>query len=705
MEKMASSEIEDRMWVEEYEWVGIVYPQDVHETVAFITPLAFYDRDDGWQTITERRRPEYFPNNGKVTRFTEDFPGQKVNRLYWFRPERNQRSTFSKDTATYSRYLTYSDSNVISEPLAQVFDWSSRAEDLFTVPDLLSQGIPARDCLSTTIYLQYQNRIYGPIRLEPDWHTPQILKPREYNQKQSSFGQQLLLYGYDLGRQKIIELVGRLFVDQNMLGSPVGQTDWSLPHMTIKRLLSASKSLSVKLQGMQQLTAREINKLAALSASSGPEALHLEECVIQRAQYIIRHQTRRIEDLQTLIEELPEDHPLLERARLLEVQRRKEKIEQQYQSEQTHLESLRKERHRAEEELADLNEKIAAADQQWKQKTADLVALETSLSQRLAGLRKEMLDLLTELQVTAASPLIRAQQSAREGTLEAEQPEAAFTLPRQNYFITEKVTTLRNPQDLPWAEIAAQNSISVRHVSTCLAALLAGLIPIMSISAPLQAVAQGIAGLRIWRVPVPLTATAPLALFGHISGERQVFVPVAGELADILIEAQNYPEQLGLIVLEGIDRVPFRPVIEPVLRQYRVVRQHIQQIGEATPLQETLQLFHPRSLVPDDPYQKISRLAWPAHLLLGATLDGDISSFPLPDTYASWFADIERFESGDGMPEYRSGNRKSWQVPPSIWYAWEKEIATRITRQGDGSLLENSEPWQQIFTAVLNFLA
>ena len=49
--------------------------------------------------------------------------------------------------------------------------------------------------------------------------------------------------------------------------------------------------------------------------------------------------------------------------------------------------------------------------------------------------------------------------------------------------------------------------------------------------------------------------------------------------------------------------IPMHLVIEPLLRQYRATRLHIQQTGKATPCQEPLQLFHPRALAPEDPYQ------------------------------------------------------------------------------------------------------
>ena len=145
----------------------------------------------------------------------------------------------------------------------------------------------------------------------------------------------------------------------------------------------------------------------------------------------------------------------------------------------------------------------------------------------------------------------------------------------------------------------------------CTAALLAGLIPVAdnpAALAVLQTVAQVIAGKRIWSVPVPLTALSPLDLFGSINIQQRLFVPAAGELADILIEAQAHPDQLGIVLLEGADRVPFLPVIVPLLRHYCTLRQNMRQ-DEGSPASQTpLSLFHARALTADDLYQQLSKL-------------------------------------------------------------------------------------------------
>lgn len=703
MEQRVDDDVYDNEWVEDYSWVGIVYPQDVRENVVFVTPLAYYDQDNGWQVITEAERNDYFPNNGKVTYFTRDFPSQGANRLYQIQPETNQRPFERENALTYSRYLThrYSEHFHAAEPLAQVLDWTNRSPNLFGLVDVLAQGLPLDDCLSPTIFIRYQETVYGPIHLEPDHHNSRLLKPCEYKHPG---GQPLLLNGFAFVRDTLLPLAGQTFLDAQMLGSPQRQIDWSLPQTTIKRALRACKQIP-DLQKDVLLVDRKINDLAALHAAHGPESMQLEEAVIQRAQYIVEHQRERLEGLQTLIEELPEDHPLFVQARALEIQQRKEKIEQACEIERNDLHTLQREKQATQDQLKHLKEQIKVTSQQHELQRAELAALEDSWQERLAGLRAEMFSLLTDLQFTPAIPLLHPHEHGREIVTAVEPSGATATLYQQSYFSTEKVTTWPNPQDFPWAEIAVQNRVDTQQVKMCVATLLAGLIPAVKQPALLQAAAQGIAGQRIWYVPVPLTATEPLALFGCISGERQAFVPVAGELADILLAAQNHPDQLGLIVLEGIDRVPFSPVIEPLLRQYLAVRQHIQQTGKATPCQETLQLFHPRALAPTDPYQKLSQLAWPANMLLGVTFDDSLGSFPFPEAYASWFAFLNPDKTDENLRGNRSGESKNWQVPAQNWYVWERENLKRAaTRPHDLGLSTDFAQEQQVFGMALDFL-
>src|SRR5213079_1179722 len=116
-----------------------------------------------------------------------------------------------------------------------------------------------------------------------------------------------------------------------------------------------------------------------------------------------------------------------------------------------------------------------------------------------------------------------------------------------------------------WSQIAQQTGATPKDVRICTAAFLAGLIPALAGDAAiptLRAVAQVIAYGRMAIVPVSLTALTTLDLVGVIDSHRRAFVPLNG-LADCILEAQEHPDELVIVILEGIDRVPGMPTYVP----------------------------------------------------------------------------------------------------------------------------------------------
>ena len=73
------------MNVEDYDWIGIIYPEDVKTSVNFITPLAYYI-EGMWKSLALDARRQWFPSNGKVALFEKDFPRASIGRLWLFRP-------------------------------------------------------------------------------------------------------------------------------------------------------------------------------------------------------------------------------------------------------------------------------------------------------------------------------------------------------------------------------------------------------------------------------------------------------------------------------------------------------------------------------------------------------------------------------------------------------------------------------------------
>lgn len=125
------------MNVQDYEWIGIVYPGDVHDVVAFITPLAFYNEDiNAWELISPDVRRQCFSNNGKAAIFVKDYPRSKTDRLYRFWPQLNATIKDPESPRT-SHYLASSD--LEPAPFAQVFDWTTSVSNAYDLQTFLKR--------------------------------------------------------------------------------------------------------------------------------------------------------------------------------------------------------------------------------------------------------------------------------------------------------------------------------------------------------------------------------------------------------------------------------------------------------------------------------------------------------------------------------------------------------------------------------------
>src|SRR5262249_17188186 len=155
-----------------YEWIGIIFPDDVKVTVSFITPLAYYV-EGMWKSLALDARKQWFPSNGKVALFEKDLPRGSLGRLWLFRPE--QSTLLYANIPGYSRYVVSRELEVA--PFAQVLDWTARTSEPSDMPDLLEHGIATQNCYCQRVYIYWHSRLFGPIRLELE---ADRFKPREY---------------------------------------------------------------------------------------------------------------------------------------------------------------------------------------------------------------------------------------------------------------------------------------------------------------------------------------------------------------------------------------------------------------------------------------------------------------------------------------------------------------------------------------------
>ena len=215
-------------------------------------------------------------------------------------------------------------------------------------------------------------------------------------------------------------------------------------------------------------------------------------------------------------------------------------------------------------------------------------------------------------------------------------------------------------------------------------------------SALLYAVARIITGGRTWSISVPLTATSPLDLFGSIERERRIFIPAAGGLADIVLEAQKHPQELALLVLEGIDRVPGLPVSVPLLQQYHEIRQATGTILRPSPIN----LFHPRAIEQQDPYRELAQFIWPDNLLLAVTCDSEAYSLRLPSICNPWLIPVQATETKP-RADTPSHIPPISQVPFNIWRIWQQEARRQAALLPETLLLTSH---QRMFYHLLTIL-
>lgn len=719
------------MDTEEYQWLGIVMLADVKPKVAMITPLAFYDPEAGeWEPVDGAARAHCFPNAGKATIFDREWYGRVPDQLYQFSPQLNHRPALNTESPQHARFWVPRAPE--PAPLAQVLDWTSRVARPEDLPDALVSWYADRGCYTPRIYVRHGDLLFGPIQLDEDSR-----QPREFAQSTATGGPQMLVHKYSGWASACVDLTIEgdhvVLVDGDLLGAPDGEDDWSPPQVVIKHVLEASNTLSSTIQEEGRLVDRRIRELARLSSQEGPEALRVSLATLRRAQHIVDHQQEHVihlADLGSALVNLPALKPRMDAAIDQAVQARSETIAlaARQQAEQTlqHLEEVRAEVAQAETRLEAVEAEIAHAQEHKQQLQGELEAFERHLSDRIDQLRAQPLQALADLQLVGALLPVLSGGGTRSpaGMLQTrllphidvsssqEQRNNGSALPppmAAGGWCTNATDCEpgSQPEELKrhWVRVAQHYGTRSQAVRACAAALLAGLVPApcgeRSLAA-LRAVADVVASGRIFVVPVPVTALSPLDLFGGIDPESRAFIPAAGALADVILASQAHPDDLGLVVLVGLDRVPGMPTYMPLLRHYVETQASS---SDDRPPSLPVGLFHPRALVEGDPYAGLAWLQWPPNLLLAATCDeSDGAAFPVPVACRSWLvrpeagpAQMRVHAEGTSMPSLAF-------VPAAVWKAWGQAVCQQIATNGQQGGEEDSLPGEVLLRAAMTQL-
>lgn len=703
------------MNVEEHEWVGIIQPEDVQPGATYITPLAFFAEGE-WKPLALTARRQWFPNKGKAIVSTGDVPPD-IGRLMLFHPERNMQLAHSSYGYTY-----YTVAGALERaPLAQIIDWTAKAKESYELIDLLEKGIAEKDCFCQRIYIYCHERLYGPVKVALDGDR---FKPHEYLQYAEAAGQPLFVWMYTLPEDGFLDLTyihkQFTFLDESMLDTPTGKEDWSLAQVTIKRILEASNTASADGQGDLRLVGERLDELDYLTSRAELFALHLEPATIKRAQHIVTNQIERLQELQEMIAQLHSEHPLMKIAREWAIVTRSEEIEQEATmlllEKQQHLSQLQLAIEAAESKLAELQRAADEVRQRYEQSVEAFTAFESALQTRLTALKEQPAQFLADLHIAAALlPMLGGgngqsfhEIAARDTGLFPSQSVhhtgemAGFPVHGLNWNAGNGALSKGISLDeLASHLVAVARTMNVRssNARICAAALLAGLIPALtgeSAISTLQAISQVISQKRFVLVPVPVAALSALDLFGTIDTTRRMFIPATGGLADCILQAQEHPEELVLVVLEGVDRVPGMPVYVPLLRQYIQARQSQ---AESAPVN----LFHPHAVHPEDPYSKLAWFTWPRNVLLAVTSDGDMNSLPFPSQSDRWLVHFEATLAKKSSADAKKSPSCA-EIPLNQWQSWEQEVHARAKTAVDAELQEILDFRQQAFYAALTML-
>jgi hypothetical protein len=663
---------------ESYLWIGIIQKDDQKDRVAFLTPLAFFnDEFQRWELLVYQTRKRFFPNAGKVA-----WPLGPVEwtpeLLYSFRVEPAYSREDFKDSPTYAQFRIAGWPAPSPEGLAQVLDWSATPRERLVTR--LSEPF-TRSCYTKTIYIQHGQQLYGPIHLDE-----QRRRPLAYTD--GSTEQTLYVTVSDLDEEAMITLALDNGERLRLLTiEPAGskQEDWSPPGVIIKQVIAAYKQPLVRDHAFDQ-TLHSLKTLKYDLSSQTPMALALRPNTLARARALLEDEVQAISALEQFSDfllQLPAVQQLLaaacekacqqayqeaqEQARQNMAQFRREQEEaitrelearfaeqcQRLADGQKQLDDLEKSIDEAKTALAIYEDEIENKNRSIQNYEEKAREIGEQLQQRLEELRRQPLAILSqalmgrwllEASTSAASTDFKrgsdtgSRSDSRTGathhhhhhSTEALWPELSDARPIEAITDAEQLLSLATIRPA-----ALGSGVLPEAVRCCIVALLAGLIPTLSgpyALATLEALSLVLSAGRLCRVPIPLSATQPRDLFGQLSTTGHLFLPDGSFLADTVLWAADHREQLVIVILEGLDRVPGVPVYVPLLQQYI----EMQRRPTATPT--SVPLFHPQVLPLDNPYRPLAAFRWPPNLLLTATCDCDLHSLALPQVTRGWLA-------------------------------------------------------------------
>jgi hypothetical protein len=578
-----------------------------------------------WKIIPEGDRNEEFPNRGSVTWFHA--PDEATSGSVWqFRVE--PQPTFEADNLWHDEFRV---SGLPIRPL-EVIPLNEGNPELVR-RQMIEEGISISFTPSSAVYLIISDVEWvGPIKLERQsdgrWHLPL----EEDNVRPFPVVQPVpraKIATIDFGT----EGNGRMFLapDVGPLRS-LGQVDWSPAPTLLRNVLNSLRTLSPTFYKQLGLTKKVITQLVS-DLESAMSTAPLDRSRIQRAAVILNELLARQDAVEGFAEALLQHPRIITQLDTLRAQR-EQAVEAELQERRKYVEAdLAARQMEVERALDTLTEAIAnkradlkrlQSEEKRRQQEleAELTHFEGALAQRLAELLERPAATFAEVAVLRAALQLPAQVPTIFVPQKSHQP-----LPSR-WHATAPVKLLDSDVAVRKAIRDACRVVGFPSLAPSLhASFVAGAMPILlgeSALALAEAYAHVVANDRLLWIPIAPDVLSPRDLLGYVDKVTGRFVPQVNGLIDVLKQAGSDPDQLFLVVLDGLNRAAIDGYLMPLLSCYQ---------SGISGARRLLPLVHDLDL--EDPYAFVTSLQWPANVLLcGIWSEGALQ---LPSPRSLWY--------------------------------------------------------------------
>jgi hypothetical protein len=460
--------------------------------------------------------------------------------------------------------------------------------------------------------------------------------------------------------------ISRLFSTSSRTGDKIGLVDWSPDSTLLEHALSDLRRISPDSYKALALTTKGVEALVTALETGG----HVKTDPFLVRQRVGRAQeiAARLNDtfdvlagLESHLLNVPAIRAVIDKASDAARVQAVEKLEAEMTKERAALAAMRQEHESLVDQIAQQREEIKRQEEEIVQQVA---SVDHTLQERLTAVLSAPQEFLAELALLRAgfSALPAMGHSSSSGT---PPQEATMTSVGQNIVLPwpqaeGSVKALQEAKTLRGALRDRARPLGLtRYIDTLHASFMAGGMPILEGSGSLdliEAYAGAVAGGRLLWLPVSPRIVDAMDLIGHVSPASASFIPAAGGLADVLVDALQ-SDELCVVVLDGMNRASMDSYVMPLLAGYGV---DLAKRGS-----RRLSVAHPGTISSSDPYYPLTSFTWPSNVLLAGILNQGITTLPTPPNL--WQHATLHVISQSDKPSLAEGTSAYTKVTSTFW--------------------------------------